>query len=86
MKEETMSTVRTEQIGGVLLIEINNPPINAGSLAVRQGLTAALQRAVRRRQDVATGDVDLVFQREGDGLARDGHLHLTVETDDLLHP
>ncbi len=39
-----MSTVRTEQIGDVLLIEINNPPINAGSLAVRQGLPAAIQQ------------------------------------------
>ncbi|MGA8785814.1 MAG: enoyl-CoA hydratase/isomerase family protein, partial [Polaromonas sp.] len=38
-----MSTVRTEQIGDVLLIEINNPPINAGSLTVRQGLSAAIQ-------------------------------------------
>ena len=42
MKEEAMSTVRTEQIGDVLLIEINHPPINAGSLAVRQGVTAAI--------------------------------------------
>ena len=42
MKEETMSTVRTEQIGDVLLIEINHPPINAASLTVRQGLTAAI--------------------------------------------
>jgi 3-hydroxyacyl-CoA dehydrogenase len=39
-----MSTVRTEQIGDVLLIEINNAPINAGSLTVRQGLTAAIQQ------------------------------------------
>jgi len=44
MKEHTMSTVRTEQIGDVLLIEINNPPINAGSLTVRQGLSAAIQQ------------------------------------------
>jgi len=34
--------VGTEQLGDVLLIEINNPPINAGSLTVRQGLSAAI--------------------------------------------
>ena len=39
MNEETMSTVRTEPFGDVLLIKINNPPINAGSLTVRQGLS-----------------------------------------------
>ncbi len=54
MKEETMSTVRTEQIGGVLLIEINNPPINAGSLAVRQGLTAALAQ-LQAQPDLVAG-------------------------------
>jgi enoyl-CoA hydratase len=37
-----MTMVRTEAIGDVLLIEINNPPINAGSLGVRQGLMAAI--------------------------------------------
>jgi 3-hydroxyacyl-CoA dehydrogenase len=37
-----MTMVRTEAIGDVLLIEINNPPINVGSLGVRQGLNAAI--------------------------------------------
>ena len=39
-----MTMVRTEAIGDVLLIEINNPPINAGSLGVRQGLMAAVEQ------------------------------------------
>ena len=54
MKEETMSTVRTEQIGDVLLIEINNPPINAGSLTVRQGLSAAIQQ-LQTQLDLVAG-------------------------------
>lgn len=37
-----MTMVRTQVIGDVLLIEIHNPPINAGSLGVREGLTAAI--------------------------------------------
>jgi 3-hydroxyacyl-CoA dehydrogenase len=41
-----MTMVRTEAIGDVLLIEINNPPINAGSLGVRQGLMAAVEQLV----------------------------------------
>ena len=36
--------VRTEVINHVLLIEINNPPVNAGSLAVRNGLLDAIER------------------------------------------
>jgi 3-hydroxyacyl-CoA dehydrogenase len=39
-----MNMVRTETIGDVLLIEINNPPINAGSLGVRQGLMVAVDQ------------------------------------------
>lgn len=39
-----MTMVRTEAIGDVLLIEINNPPINAGSLGVRQGLMGAIHQ------------------------------------------
>jgi len=54
MKEETMSTVRTEQLGDVLLIEINNPPINAGSLTVRQGLTAAIEQ-LQAQPDLRAG-------------------------------
>ncbi|MBW4046487.1 MAG: enoyl-CoA hydratase/isomerase family protein, partial [Proteobacteria bacterium] len=37
-----MTQVHTEAIGDVLLIEINNPPINAGSIDVRQGLKDAI--------------------------------------------
>ncbi|CAM3466858.1 3-hydroxyacyl-CoA dehydrogenase NAD-binding domain-containing protein [Polaromonas hydrogenivorans] len=48
-----MSTVRTEQIGDVLLIEINNPPINAGSLTVRQGLSAAIEQLQTQPELVA---------------------------------
>ncbi len=36
--------VRTEVINGILLIEINNPPVNAGSLAVRAGLLGAIEQ------------------------------------------
>ncbi len=39
-------TVRTEVINHVLLIEINNPPINAGALAVRSGLRDAIAQLV----------------------------------------
>ncbi|WP_019450214.1 3-hydroxyacyl-CoA dehydrogenase NAD-binding domain-containing protein [Cupriavidus sp. BIS7] len=39
-----MSTqVRTERIGDVLAIFIDNPPVNAGSLAVRQGVLEAIE-------------------------------------------
>jgi 3-hydroxyacyl-CoA dehydrogenase len=38
-----MPMVQTHAVGDVLLIEIHNPPINAGSLGVRQGLMAALE-------------------------------------------
>ncbi len=37
------SVIRTETISHVLLIEINNPPVNAGSLAVRSGLLNAIE-------------------------------------------
>lgn len=37
-----MTLVRTETVGDVLLIEIDNPPINAASLGVRQGLCDAI--------------------------------------------
>jgi len=39
---KNQSAVRTEVINHILLIEINNPPINAGSLAVRSGLRDAI--------------------------------------------
>jgi len=45
------SAVRTEAINHVLLIEINNPPINAGWQAVRSGLLDAIQHL--------SGDPDL---------------------------
>lgn len=35
--------VRTERVDGVLVIWIDNPPINAGALGVRQGLLQAVQ-------------------------------------------
>ena len=41
------AAVRTEVIHHVLLIEINNPPINAGSLAVRRGLRDAIEQLAR---------------------------------------
>ncbi len=41
-----MALVRTETIGDVLLIEIHNPPINAGSLGVRRGLKEAIAQLV----------------------------------------
>jgi hypothetical protein len=40
------SAVQTELINHVLLIEIKNPPINAGSLAVRSGLRDAIEQVV----------------------------------------
>jgi len=39
-----MTLVRTEAIGDVLMIEIDNPPINAASLGVRRGLGDAIAR------------------------------------------
>lgn len=39
-----ITQVRTESIGDVLVIHIDNPPVNAGSLAVRRGIFAAIQR------------------------------------------
>lgn len=46
--------IRTERIGDVLVIEINNPPINAGSLTVRQGLTAAIAQ-LQAQPDLVAG-------------------------------
>lgn len=40
----TAPAVRLETAHDVLVIEIHNPPINAGSLAVRQGLLGAIQQ------------------------------------------
>lgn len=37
------AAIETRHVDGVLVIEINNPPVNAASSAVRQGLIAALQ-------------------------------------------
>jgi len=39
-----MNMIRTEAIGDVLLIELANPPINAGSLGVRLGLMGAINQ------------------------------------------
>jgi 3-hydroxyacyl-CoA dehydrogenase len=41
------AAVRTKVINHVLLIEINNPPVNAGSLAVRSGLRDAIAQLAR---------------------------------------
>lgn len=40
-----MSTVSTRLLDGVLLVEIDNPPVNAASQAVRQGLLDAVAAA-----------------------------------------
>ena len=37
-------TVHLERVGDVLVIEIDNPPINAGSQSVRQGLLMAIEK------------------------------------------
>ena len=42
MSNPSQKMIRTERVGDVLVIEIDNPPINAGSLAVRQGLLEAI--------------------------------------------
>ena len=38
------TVVQTEMVGGILLMAIDNPPVNAASQAVRQGLAVAIQR------------------------------------------
>ena len=47
MKAEVHSLIpniiRTKHVGDVLVIEIDNPPINAGSMAVRRGLIDAIE-------------------------------------------
>ncbi|MBC7377256.1 MAG: enoyl-CoA hydratase/isomerase family protein [Burkholderiaceae bacterium] len=54
MQNLTPNIIRTERVGDVLLIEINNPPINAGSLTVRQGLSAAIQQ-LQAQPDLVAG-------------------------------
>ena len=44
-----MNPVRTQSIGAVLVITIDNPPINASSHAVRAGLAAAIDELARLR-------------------------------------
>ena len=44
-----MSVVITEMIGDILHVTINNPPVNATSLAVRQGLMRAVSEAETAR-------------------------------------
>ncbi|MDD3017383.1 MAG: 3-hydroxyacyl-CoA dehydrogenase NAD-binding domain-containing protein [Comamonas sp.] len=41
--DHTAPAIQTSRTDGVLVIEICNPPVNAASAAVRQGLVAALQ-------------------------------------------
>lgn len=45
-----MSPVQTQSIGPVLLVTIDNPPINASSQAVRAGLAAAIDELSRRTE------------------------------------
>ncbi len=47
-----MTAVHTHPVGPVLLITIDNPPINASSHAVRAGLVAAIDE-LSRRTDLA---------------------------------
>jgi 3-hydroxyacyl-CoA dehydrogenase len=48
LKEDTAApAVRTENHGNVALVLIDNPPVNASSQSVRQGLVAAIGRANR---------------------------------------
>ncbi len=44
-----MPTVTTKLVEGILHVTINNPPVNATSLAVRQGLMAAVTKAKTAR-------------------------------------
>ena len=46
--------IRTQRVGDVLVIEINHPPINAGSLTVRQGLSAAIEQ-LQTQPDLVAG-------------------------------
>ena len=59
-----MTMVRTEAIGDVLLIEIHNPPINVGSLGVRQGVKAAagLRRHLSCVLNRSTAQLDFVSE------------------------
>lgn len=43
--EATASVVEPKQDGDILLVTINNPPVNALGAAVRQGLVAAMEQA-----------------------------------------
>lgn len=43
--ETTASVVELKQDGDILLVTINNPPVNALGAAVRQGLVAAMEQA-----------------------------------------
>jgi 3-hydroxyacyl-CoA dehydrogenase len=44
---ETMSAISIEREGDILVAVIQNPPVNAGSLAVRQGLLQAIEELER---------------------------------------
>jgi 3-hydroxyacyl-CoA dehydrogenase len=45
MEKPTTSPISTRRHGDVLIVESNNPPVNALSHAVRQGLVAAIEEA-----------------------------------------
>lgn len=56
---DTMSAISIEREGDILVAVIQNPPVNAGSLAVRQGLLQAveeLERDASLRGAVVIGD------------------------------
>jgi len=54
LQKLTRNLIYTQRVGDVLVIEINNPPINAGSLTVRQGLSAAIQQ-LQTQPDLVAG-------------------------------
>lgn len=50
MLDEVNDVVRLERRGDVAIIKIDNPPINAGSTAVRRGLLAAVNEVTRNEE------------------------------------
>ena len=78
--------VRLERDGDVAVIVIDNPPINAGSAAVREGLMAAIA-TVKADQTVEMRQVTVARTRgaetviaggvqPGETVVTDGHLRL----------
>ena len=44
-QDNSLSPVHTERHGSVLVVTVNNPPVNALSVGVRRGLAAAIDQA-----------------------------------------